>query len=117
MVEPVAEPAHAPIELLLARVCEGWMTDIVGERERLGEVLVQRQRNGNGTGDLRDFNGVGEPVAEMVGEALAKDLSLAFQTAECAGVNDAVAIALELSPVGMGWFRIAPAPQFLIRKP
>jgi hypothetical protein len=60
---------------------------------------------------------MGEPVAEMIGEAFAKDLSLAFQTAERAGVNDAIAIALKLSPVGMGRLRIAPAPQFLIRKP
>jgi hypothetical protein len=117
MVEPVAELAHAAIEFLFAGVREGWMTDIVGESERLGEVLVQRQRNGNGTGYLRDFNGVGEPVAEMVGEPFAKDLCLALQTPERAGVDDAVAIALELSPVGMGWFRIAPAPKIPIRKP
>jgi hypothetical protein len=117
MVKSVAELAHAAIEFLLARVRKGRMTDVVGKRERLCEVLVQRQRNGNGSGDLRDFDGVSEAVAEVIGEALAKDLSLAFQTAERAGVNDSVAIALELSPVGMGWLGIAPAPQILIRKP
>ncbi len=61
------------------------MANIVSEGQRLGEILVQGQRGGHGSGDLCDFDCVGETVAEMIGEALAKDLGFALQAAECAG--------------------------------
>jgi hypothetical protein len=109
--------AHAAVKFFFPGVREWWVPDIVGECKSFCEVFVQRQRNRNGTGNLRDFDGVGKPVAEMIGEPLAEYLSLTFKTAERTGVDDAVAVALELSPVWMRRLRIAPAPQFLIRKP
>jgi hypothetical protein len=117
VVEAVAEPAHEAVEFLFAGVRKGRVPDIVSERERLGEILVQRQRDRHCPGDLSDFNGVGETVAEMVGETRAEDLGLAFHPAEGAGVHDAIAIALEFGTVRMGRFRIPPATQFLNRKP
>ena len=37
----------------------------------------------------------------MIGEAAGKDLGLGLQPAESAGVNDAVAVALEIVAIGM----------------
>src|SRR5580765_3288956 len=44
---------------------------------------------------------MGEAVAEVVGVAAGEDLRFGFQAPECAGVNDAVAVALVLVSVGM----------------
>ena len=65
------------------------------------------ERAGDGAGDLRDFEGVGEAVAEVVGVAAGEDLGLGFEAAEGAGVDDAVAVALEVVAVGMRRFREA----------
>ena len=64
-------------------------------------------RSGDGARDLRDFDGVGESVAEMVGVAAGENLGLIFEAAEGAGVDDAVAVALEVVAVGMRRFREA----------
>ncbi len=50
---------------------------------------------------LRDFERVGEAVAEVVRVAAGENLRLGFETAEGAGVDDAVAVALEVVAVGM----------------
>jgi isopropylmalate/homocitrate/citramalate synthase len=50
---------------------------------------------------------VGEAVAEVVGIAAGENLRLIFETAKGAGVDDAVAVALEVVAVGMRWFREA----------
>ena len=63
--------------------------------------------SGDGAGDLRDFERVGEAVAEMVGVAAGEDLRLGFEAAEGAGVDDAVAVALKVVAVGMRRFREA----------
>ena len=53
----------------------------------------------------------------MVGEAGGEDLGLVLQPPEGAGVNDAVAVALEFVAIGMGQFGITAAPRPLHRKP
>ena len=50
---------------------------------------------------MRYFERVRQPVAEVVGIATGEDLGLGFETAEGAGVNDAVAVTLEVVAVGM----------------
>jgi hypothetical protein len=56
---------------------------------------------------LGDFQGVGEAVAEVVGVAAGEDLRLGFQTAEGAGVDDAVTIALKVVAVRVRGFGAA----------
>ena len=92
------------------------MPDIVGQRQRLGQVLVQLQNVGQRAGDLRDLDGVGQAVAEMVGETGREDLGLGFQAAEGARMNHAVAVALEGVAVRMVGFGISPAPASFHRK-
>jgi hypothetical protein len=45
------------------------MADVVGQRQRFGQILVERQDGGHRARDLRHFDGVRQTVAEMVAEA------------------------------------------------
>ncbi len=74
------------------------------------------KRGGHGAGDLSDFDGMGQAVAEMVAKAGREDLGFGFQAAESAGMDDAVAVALEGVAVRMGGFRIAPPSALCHRK-
>ncbi len=68
---------------------------------------------GDGARDLRDFDGVGQPVAEMVGVAAGENLGLGFQPAKGARVDDAVAVALKIVAIGMLGLGIAPSAGLL----
>ena len=53
---------------------------------------------------------MGQPVAEMIGQAGRKDLGFVLQPAEGLGVHYPVAVALEFVPVWVRQFRVtAPA--------
>ena len=69
--------------------------------QRFDQVGVETELGGDGARDLRDFDGVRQAVAEVVGIAAGENLGLRFQAAEGAGVDDAVAIALKVVAVGM----------------
>jgi len=62
---------------------------------------------GDGARDLRDFDGVGQAIAEVVGVAARENLGLRFQAAESPGVDDTVAVALKVVAVGMRRFGMA----------
>jgi hypothetical protein len=113
MVEPVAEAAHLPVQLIFAGVCKGRVADVVPESQSFGQILVQIQRRGRGPGNLRHFDGMSEAVAEMIGNSGRKDLGFVLQPPECARMNDPVSIALEFSAIRMRQFRISPATTFL----
>ena len=70
------------------------MADVVGQRDRLGQVLVQPQSPGDGAGDLRDFERVREPGAVVVVDRGDEHLRLAGHAAERGAVDDALAVAL-----------------------
>ena len=53
----------------------------------------------------------------MIGETGCENLGLGLQPPEGAGMDDAVAVALEGVAVGMFRFGVAPAPASLHRKP
>jgi len=77
------------------------VADVVYQRQRLGQIFIQAQRRGHRAGDLRDFDGVSQAVAEVVGKARREDLGLGFQAAKCARVDNAIAVALERVAVGV----------------
>ena len=97
------------VERALAGVAERRMAEIVRQRQRLGEVLVEAERARERAGDLGDFQRVGQPGAVMVALVIDEDLCLVRQAPERGRMDDAVAIAAE----GVaGWARrlgIAPA--------
>ena len=55
-----------------------------------------------GARDLRNFNGVREPVAKMVGVAAGENLGLGFQPAKRPRMDYPVAVALKIVAIGMG---------------
>jgi hypothetical protein len=98
-------PGEALIERALAGVAERRMPEVVGERQRLGQILVEPERAGERAGDLLDLERMGEAGAEMVALVEHEDLRLVGEPAEGRGVNDAVAIAPEWVA---GWARRLP---------
>lgn len=109
VIEAVAETAHLPVQFLFTGVRERRMADVVNQGQRFGEIFIETQHRGERAGDLRNLDGMGEPVAEMIGKAGREDLRLGFQTPESACVNDAIAVALKGVAVRMAGFGIAAA--------
>ena len=86
---------HRRLQRVLAGMAEGRMADIVGEAERLGQILVEAERAGHGPADLRDFEAVGQADPEMVAVGRDEDLGLVAQAPERDRMDDPVAVALE----------------------
>ena len=76
-------------------MAEGRVAQVVGQGNRLGQVLVEPQRPGDGAADGGHFNRVGQPGTEVVARAVEEHLRLVFQAAEGARVDDPRAVALE----------------------
>src|SRR5690606_25088115 len=87
---------HAGVELVLARVPEGRVAEVVRQRDRLDEVLVEAQASCDRARDLRDLDRVRKPRAEQVAFVIDEDLRLVLEATERRAVHDAVAVALEL---------------------
>jgi hypothetical protein len=83
------------IERALAGMAERRVSEVVRKGERLGEILVEAERPGDGAGDLRNFETVREPRAQVVALVMDEDLRLVLEPPERVGVDDAVAVALE----------------------
>ena len=83
------------VERPLAGMAEGRVAEIMGERQRLRQVLVETERAGDGAGDLRHLQRMDQAGAEMIALVLHEDLRLVLQPAKGVGMDDAVAVALE----------------------
>jgi hypothetical protein len=68
-----------------------------GERGGLGQILVEAERAGERTGDLRDLEGVGQPSAVVIALVRDEHLRLVGEAAERGRVDDAVAVAAEVA--------------------
>ena len=108
MVE-AAEVGEAGIERALAGMAERRMAEVVGERQRFREILVEAERAGQGAGDLGHFQRVGQPGAVMVALVEHEDLRLVLEPAERGRMDDPVGIAPERVAAGAfggsGWSR------------
>ena len=93
IVIEAAELGQAGVERALAGMAERRVTEIVGERQRLGEILVETQPPRQRTRYLRHFQGVGQPGAVMVAFVENEDLGLVLEAAKRGGMDDTVAIA------------------------
>jgi hypothetical protein len=74
-------------------MAEGRVAEIVGERKRLGQILVGAQVAGKRAGDLRHFERVGEARTVVIAFVIDEDLGLVVEPAEGRRVQDAVPIA------------------------
>ena len=95
VVVEAAAGGEAAIERALAGMAERRMAEIVRQRQRLGEILVEAERAGERAGDLGHFQRVGQPGAEVIALVEDEDLGLVREPAEGGGMDDAVAVAAE----------------------
>ena len=96
----VIEPAgrvQRGVERLLAGMAERRMAEIVRQRQRFGQILVEPQRAGDDPRDLRDFEAVGQPHPVVIAVGRDEHLGLVAQAAEGDRMDDAVAVALVIA--------------------
>ena len=86
---------HQRVDDALAGVAERRVPEIVAERDRFGQLLVQPQHLGDRARDLRDLERVRQPRAVVIAGRREEDLRLVLQPAERLAVDDAVAVALK----------------------
>ena len=103
------------IERAFARMAEGRVAEIVAERDRLGQILVQAERPCDRPRDLRDLERVGQPCAVVVALGRNEHLCLVPQPPERFRVEDAVAVALKAGAVRARLHRVQP-PGGAVRK-
>ena len=113
VVEAHAMASHHRVQRDFARVSERRMTDVMHQRKSLDQIGIQVETRGDGARDLRNLDGVGQPRAEVVGDTMGENLGLILKPAEGAGVNDAVAVALERGAIGMLGLGVAPSARVL----
>jgi len=107
VIEMTTAGGHELIELFLSGVAKRGMADVVSEGKGFDEFGVEVESAGDGAGDLNDFESVGEAIAKVIGETSGEDLGFGFETAESAGMNDAIAITRVFGAIGMRGFRHA----------
>ena len=103
-VVETAPVRHGRIESLLADVAERRMSEIMGKRDGLGEILIKLEAPGNRTRDLGDLQGVGQPRPVMVTACGPEDLGLVHQAAKRPAVDDAVPVTLKLGAIAASRF-------------
>ena len=74
--------AQGRVERLLAGVAEGRVAEVVAEPDRLGQVLVEAERAGDGAGDPAGLERVGEAGAVVVALGGDEDLGLVLEPPE-----------------------------------
>ena len=89
---------HQRVDDALAGVAERRVAEVVAERDRFRQLLVQPQHFRDRARDLRDLERVRETRAVVVAGRREEHLRLVLQPAERLAVDDAVAVALERGP-------------------
>ena len=90
---------HALVEGALACVAERRMTQIVGQRDRLAELLIEPEAMGDAARHLGHFDGMREPRAKQVALVIDKQLGLVLQPSKGGAVDDPFPVAPVLSAV------------------
>ncbi len=71
------------------------MTEVMGERNRLGQILVKPELARDRARDLRDLERMRQPRAIMIALVRQKNLRLVSQTPKGGRMQNPVAVALE----------------------
>ena len=93
IVIEAAECRQAGIERAFSGMAEWRMPQVVGERERLGQILVEPQPPGQRARDLRNLERMGKPCPIVIALVKNENLGLVLEAPERGGMDDAVAIA------------------------
>jgi hypothetical protein len=104
-----AEISHQLIEDAFTCVTERRMSQIVRQAYRLGQLLIETKRPGDGPANLGNLDCMSKAGAVMVIEARRENLRFAFEPAKRRTVNYPVAVAVEIQPIGMRLFGKQPA--------
>jgi hypothetical protein len=107
VVERKTVLAHGGVERFFSGMAEGWMTDVVDKGQGFNQVAIKSELGPDGARNLRDLDGVRQPIAKVVGVAAGKDLRLGFQSPKGARMDNAVAIPLKVVTVRMGRLGVA----------
>ena len=75
------------------------MAEIMGQTDRLGQVLVETQGAGNGAANLGDLDGMGQAGAEHIALVIDEHLGFVFKPAKRGRVYDSIPIPLILIAV------------------
>ena len=86
------EVGHAALQLILPRMTEGRMAQVVRQGDGLRQISVQSQGLGKGTGNLRHFQAVGQSGSIVVAFMGHEHLGLFLEPAKGAGMDDAVPV-------------------------
>ena len=86
------------VQHAFAGVPEWRVPQIVAERDRLGELLVEPEHLGDAAGDLRHLERVRQARPIVIAGRREEDLRLVLQAPERLAVDDPVAVALEGRP-------------------
>ncbi len=87
--------AQRLVQRILSGVAERRVAEIVRERDRLDQVLVQPEPARDRAADLRHLERMRQPGAEQVALVVQEHLGLVDQAPEGGAVDDAVPVALE----------------------
>ena len=98
------------VQCALPCVAKGRVAQVMRQADGLGQVFVQAQGAGDGAGDLRHLQRVGQPGAVEVALRREEDLRFLLEAAERLAVDHAVPVALEHRADGVLRLRSGPAP-------
>ena len=96
VLEAAVRP-HACVQRVLPGMTERRVAQIVREADRFGERFVQLQCSRDRACDLRHFDRMRQPSAIQIAFVIDEYLGLVDQATKGSGMNDAIAIALELA--------------------
>ena len=121
----VFEPGHQPermgvvieaaniggglVQCLLAGMAERGVTQIMGQRDGLGQIFIHLEAARQAARQLRHFQGMSQPGAVIIAFMFHKHLGLVLEAAKGAGMDDAVAVAAVTGAGGAFLFGIKPA--------
>ncbi len=113
VVIEAAESTQALVKRPFTSVAERRVTEIVSQRQRLGQVLVKVKGAGERTCNLRHFERVGQARSIVIALVEHEHLRLVLEPAKGRRMDDAVAIAAEGVAVFAGRLRVKPPPAFV----
>jgi hypothetical protein len=94
--------AHQIVQHAFAGVTERRMAEIVGERNRFGQIKVQPERLRDAARNLGGFDRVRQAGAVVVALVVDEDLRLVLEPPTYGAVDYAIAVALEAGARRMG---------------
>jgi len=109
VIEP-AEGPHRSRQRFLAGMAERGVAEIVGQGERLRQILVEPQGSGQRPRDLGHFETVGQARPVMVALVIDEHLGFMLEPAKRRRMDDPVAVALKYGPGRAFPFIPKPAP-------